>query len=554
MENKYSIEELYPHLFTDNARSMVNSMLRVDEEAARIKAKVLNKNNHEEYLTLEEKRAIAFQCIESNKKNEKEQYKLDQARSNQKKILREFDPRIGIEERHMKVHVKRQSRLVKNTAEERLEQLRAERQKLVEEISPEELEKMKQEIKQNAEDIRKQDMIARKHLKEMIEKEKIAKQKEELMIENERKEKIFLEYKISQFSKIIANFTRNKIKNYCYETFKKLNVYAITLKSKALKINRKYRFKKLLKNFHTWKTNCFKIKLAEEAVIFEAEQEKAVYLNEIAKKNYEFWLKRRAFEGFEKYFSMIQNEKQQQMEALKRKEQFNNFINFVRKKTEEEVSKKQVNQALQELENVKEVINKRNEIEKQIKNHFLKPINEIKAHDSVNEIKANDSVHEISRLKQDAATEMINIEESKEDYSSSLPESEYAPSSSEKNTFEVSEPKKTPKISKELLKMQQRQDERRVKREALEAKYKEKREKEEQAKRESLLKIQEEEKRKKKEIIEKKKLEEKLKKDQEEKRKKELELFQEKYEVAKNHHNHCIVIKLYKKWVDYHCQ
>lgn len=69
-----------------------------------------------------------------------------------------------------------------------------------------------------------------------------------------------------------------------------------------------------------------------------------------------------------------------------------------------------------------------------------------------------------------------------------------------------------------------------------------------------MLKIQEEEKRKKKEIIEKKKLEEKLKKDQEEKRKKELELFQEKYEVAKNHHNHCIVIKLYKKWLDYHCQ
>jgi hypothetical protein len=523
MDNKISIEELYPHLFMNDARSMVTAMLKVDDEASKIKAKATGKLPEPE-LTFEEKRKIAFQCLENNKKNERERYKLEQARSMQKKNLREYDPRVGIEERHLKVTEKRQNRIAKANPEEKLDQLRAERQKLIEEISPEAIEKIKQEVKREAQQAKKQDMDRRKEIKEAREIEKIARQKEELAAEIARQKRILLENRLFNFSKTLNTIWRTYYKNSLFYCFERLNFYAIALKTKSIKISRKYRFKRILKGFNVWKTVSVKIKIAEEAAIFEAEQEKILYLNQLAQQNYQFWLKRRAFEGLEKFVTLARIEKEQQIEAVRRRQQFNSFMNFIKLRTEEEANKKKDEEALKQMkifkekQEIEQILYQKNK-QAENKNFFIR--NQLEVHKN-QEIQTYQTIP-----KQDAYTEIDEEskfhksieEESKPSKSNEskpisndpipMPESNNLPKASPDN-------KKPTKISK----MQARQEERKAKREALEAKYKEKRDKEDQEKREAELKAKEEEKKRKKEIIDKKKQEEKNKKEIEEKKKK----------------------------------
>ena len=84
----------------------------------------------------------------------------------------------------------------------------------------------------------------------MYEKEKIMKRKEELLLEKERNQKILIENKISNFSKTLTNFMFQKQKNLMFLCFRNINIYAINLTSKVLKIKRKHRFRKLLKAVH----------------------------------------------------------------------------------------------------------------------------------------------------------------------------------------------------------------------------------------------------------------------------------------------------------------
>jgi hypothetical protein len=571
--DKVSLEELYPHLFMNDPKSIVSSMLKVDQEAARIRAKARGEDFKD--LTIEEKRAIAFQCIEDNKKQEKERQKLDHARNNQKKILREYDPRVAIEERHLKINEKRQER-IKNQAEERLEQLRVERQRLVEEISPGEMEKIKSEIRKTAEEAKRQDFMQKKQIRDLQEMEKVARNQEILRQEMEKKQRELQEFRAQKFIKTLRSFKQSKERHFLFFSFTKINTFSITLKSKSLKIMRKSRFKKLFQAFNFWKTASMKAKLEEEAAVFQAEQERMHYLLQLGQKHYEFTLKRKALESFAKFLYVARREKREAKEIQARREKFENFMNFVRIRTEEETQRKQAEE--QNLKKLAEIEKKSKKdlktfqekpsLEKSQKNnqlHFEEPVffreNRNKNISSPpamsldleisSQIEKSSSpsskIPQKTASKQDACT-FIDLPSNEPDPPKDPVKTQ--PSEKQGQTPEVL--KKTPKPSKEVLRMQQRQEERKLKREALEAKYKEKKEKEEQAKRESEQKALEEEKKKKKDALEKRKQAEKAKKELEDKKKKDLEDQQIKTEIAEDHRQVFLLKFHLQKWQEFH--
>ncbi|OMJ76974.1 hypothetical protein SteCoe_23521 [Stentor coeruleus] len=567
MDEKYTIEELYPHLFLNDPRSMVSAMLKVDEEASRIKSRAFNREEPPSRpLTIEEKQAIAFQCIENSRKQEREKAKLDQARSRQQKILREYDPRVGIEERHLKVQEKRDMRKNKATAEECLEQLRAERQRLMEEINPEELEKVRAEVKKAAEEAKQKDLMQRKKIKELQDKEKVAKQKEMLMIEMEKKQRALIAHRIGVLVKACNVVVVGKRKEMIVYAFAKVNDYSMTLKANTLKISRKYRFKRIMRFFHLWHSIALKIKLDEETAYYQAEQEKLLYLCQIADKNYEFWLKRKSFEALEKYLVIIQNERQQAQEALNRRKKLEKFMEFVKLRTEE-------NQQLKESEKPIEVVkekktHKKEPIEVERLNNIEKTLKELQ------EKKQNEDLQEKkTNFKQDAATDMDfqyfacetpvpseNAPSNSSQISPSVSQSQNSPRNPSQNIEKTQEnsmrnspnSKKNQKQSREMTQMELRQAERKIKRQQLEAKYKEKKEKEEQEKKEMEIKAIEEEKRKKREILEKRKQEERAKKEIEEKKKKEFEEIKGKMSFAAEFYSKKVVKKMILAWTEYH--
>lgn len=593
---RQTLEELYPHLFMNNAKSIVSSMLRVDEEAARIKAKTKGREEFDvNKMTIEEKQAIAFQCIENSRKQEKEKQKMDAARSKQKKNLREYDPRVGIEERHMKITEKRQER-IKNNAEEKLQELRKERQRLFEEVSTGELEQIKFEIRQNAEEVRKQDLMQKKQIREIQEMEKIAKNKELLRQEMEKKQRELQEFRLNQLFKALSSFIYSKKRNFEFYAFEKINTYAITLKSKTLKLLRKHRFKKIFQFFHSWKTFTVKLKLDEEAVIFQAEQERLHYLTQIALKNYEFCLRRKALEGFAKNLYLVRTEKKEEEELKARRQKLENFMNFVKVRTEEEMNRKEKEKRLKAEEEKflrvrkegKRIDEERKLLKEFESNLGLKGfqqdedfnreqgVREFRNEQGLRGFKdekspgndfneqglklldVSESVNLVpyrqnqGAYKQDACTfteseaEALNNPKAPDH----LPNIERREENPPISTPEIQ--KKTPKISKEVTKMQQRQEERKLKREALDAKYREKKEKEDQAKKEQEQKAIEEEKKKKRELIEKKKLAERLKKEQELKKKQDLEELKIKNEIAEDHFQVLIQKKTFFKWQEFH--
>jgi hypothetical protein len=572
MDTKPSLQELYPHLFLNDARSMVSAMLQVDSEAASIKARAQSRNQPPvSSLSLEEKRAIAFACIDSSQKTAKEKQKLDQARNFQKKNLCEYDPRIGIEERHSKVSEMRQNRINKNSAEAQLEELRIKRQKLLEEISPEDLEKVRIEVKKDAEEAKMRDLASKRQIKEMQEKEKVARQKEQLRVEMEKKQRMIMEHRVNRLVKSVVVIIGEERKRILSWAIKKVNEYAIVLRTKMIKIDRKRRFKRMMKGFHLWHSIAFKIKLDEEAAIYQAEQEKMIYLYELAVKSHEFLLKRKALEGIAKNFYMATVEKQQMIEAEKRRKQLENFMSFVKQRTEENERFKRMEMERKEIEEREIMEQMRFEQVESLKREQLSKI--IEENESISIVSASEiksSIKESRRTidrptenikktektsdKQDAAT---YTEQTSEINSMNISKSDSVSMTEESKTAVQAKPspetgRKTPKVSKEFLKMQQRQEERRSKRDALEAKYKEKRDKEEQEKKESALKAAEEEKRKKKEIVEKRKQEEKAKKEMEERKKREADDLKEKDIIAKCHYDELIVRRTMAKWSEYH--
>lgn len=567
MDEKYTIEELYPHLFLNDPRSMVSAMLKVDEEASRIKSRAINREDPPSRpLTIEEKQAIAFQCIENSRKQEREKAKLDQARSRQQKILREFDPRVGIEERHLKVQEKRDMRKNKATAEECLEQLRAERQRLMEEIDPEELEKVRVEVKKAAEEAKQKDLMQRKKIKELQDKERVAKQKEMLMIEMEKKQRALIAHRVGVLVKACSLVVVGKKREMLVYAFVKVNDYSMTLKAHALKISRKHRFKRIMRFFHLWHSIALKLKLDEETAYYQAEQERILYLCQIADKNYEFWLKRKSFEALEKFLIIMQNERKQAQEALNRRKKLDKFMEFVKQRTEENQQLKDQEKLIEEVKEKKVI--KKEPIEVERLNNIEKTLKELQ------EKKKNENLQEKKiNFKQDAATDMdfqyfacetpVQSENPPSNSSQTSPrasQNQNSPRSQGQNVEKTQEnsirsspnSKKPQRQSREMTQMELRQAERKIKRQQLEAKYKEKKEKEEQAKKEIEMKIVEEEKKKKREILEKKKQEERVKKEMEEKKKKEFEEIKEKMNFAAEFYSKKVTKKMFAAWAEYH--
>ena len=582
----------------NNAKSIVSSMLRVDEEASRIRAKA--KKGRDELdvgqMTIEEKQAIAFQCIENSRKQEREKQKMDAARSKQKKNLREYDPRVGIEERHLKITEKRQER-IKNNAEEKLQELRKERQRLFEEVSTGELEQIKLEIRQNAEEVRKQDLVQKKQIRELQEMEKIARNKEILRQEMEKKQRDLQDFRLNQLFKALSSFIYSKKRSFEFDAFEKINTYSITLKSKTLKLLRKHRFKKIFQFFRSWKTFAMKLKLEQEAKNFQAEQERLHYLTQIALKNYEFCLRRKALEGFAKNLYLVRSEKKEEEELKARRQKLENFMNFVKVRTEEEMGRKEKEKRLKAEEEKSLRVRKegrRIDEERKLLGEFERNLglngfqrggdfdNEQGAREfrgdqgqrvnkdekdpgglcherGIRVLDVSESVDLVpNRLnqgahKQDACTyteSEVQALNTPKTSPKALPKTEKREESPQRNTPETQ--KKTPKISKELTKMQQRQEERKLKREALDAKYREKKENEEKAKREQEQKAIEEEKKKKRDLIEKKKLAERAKKEQELKKKQDFEEFKIKNDIAEDHYQVLVQKKTFSKWQEFH--
>ncbi|CAG9335323.1 unnamed protein product [Blepharisma stoltei] len=564
MAKKSVIQELYPHLFEEKeqAQSIINSMLKIEDEASSIKERATGKKQNwtpsDDYKENDDDFAIAYRVMESYKKEQKDKEKLDKARSNSKKVYREFDPRPAMEERHQKVLKQRQQRLENQnliSVGSKLEMLREERRKFQEEISPDELEAMKQLVKKEAEEIRQQDLIRKKHERAAEERERMAVQKQNLAKEKERIEKNFLEFKVKQiYTKILNTINSDERKNVNW-AFKQILSYTIELKSKMIKIARKYRFKRINKYMARWRKYVKDFEIQKELERQRIEQEKMQFLNDTADNQYESWLLRRGLISWCKFMNQLRIEREQEEEEIKRKEKVERLMEFVRQRAEEEKElriqqerKKQIEIEWRKQQQLIEMIEKRKIMEYEESQKRNQGVSQPKIDAAIDTpvifeeaaVQASfDENREFVILQQEnqqrTEPEKIVIEE----------EISYQQSES------PTQNKKPQKVPKELAKMKQREEERKKKREALEQKYKEKRIKEEQEKKEKELIALAEEKKKKKEIIEKKKAEERQKKEAEEKKKQALMELKEKCEKSDKFYYFSLVAKMIKFWKMY---
>lgn len=529
----------------NEARSLVKTMLKVEDEASEIKERVTGKTSKwpkgavnlgvrdvPEELTND--MAIAFQLMERARRERAEKTLMDRAKENQKKTVKEYDPRINIAERHNKVKEMREERKKKQAEDKikaniqairtlasdderydklpsdyrssvdlRLDDLRKKKQQLQDELDPNEVQRIRELTKKETEEIKQLHKLKSDHekfRKEREELEELKKHREQMAKEKEKVEREIYITKVKRLTDRIDTVIRSSKWRLMVHTHRKLTDFSIDLKSKELKITRRNRFRLLNKVISSWKRCVKEEKLARELEEQRKQEEYEKEISDRAEEFYEFCLYRRYIYHWKKYIYIVIKEKQAEEEAKQRKDKIESLMSFLKKKTEEPPRYEPA-----EIEESKDTFAISSS------SVFYEPSPQASLQPSEYLQLSGLSQSSRKELKVEKPVDLKILPANSSVRSADNRAVSTTPTRSQSNTSRSSPPKAEklrpppPPVPKEVAEMQKRQEERKQRREELDRKYKEKRDKELQAKIEADQQKAEQEKQRKREAAERRK-------------------------------------------------
>lgn len=512
-------------------RGILRSMLRVEDEAAEIKAR---SGRHSDWPVgrvrldpvIGEDMAIALQVIQRVKQEEADEDRRSRYKTlPDKKPTSEFDPRTAIEERHRKVdemRVKRKqlkanaaldsvtrSRDTRTSTDSRLFALRSRQQELSE-VDSETLRAAKEEVRQQAEEMKQIDLAARRHQAQLEEMQSIQQTRDELAKEKEERLKHIRNLHAKHLIDRVHTVLENSIWKLSLQSLRCLCEFSLDLKSREMKFQSKQR---LIAKSRAW---LFWRRTTRETIVhreLQAHEDKMAHkrLSLNAAMTFEKnWKTRRVLVEWLKTAKHLRVEREAEEEALVRRKKIDKMMMFVKAQaptpftfpehTEEVVQTKVLHTYSQSLSIVTSMGNS-------------------KPHSDTS------SCFEESKVPEEL--------QSASDSNPYIIEESTIPKQSVSDTNSCSS--KESKVPKELAKMNQREEERRRRREALEAKYKAKQDDENRRKKEIELKAIEDEKQRKREVLLKRKQQEAEQKMKEQLKQQQVSQLKQKWDTASTH-------------------
>jgi trichohyalin len=515
-------------------RGILRSMLRVEDEAAEIKAR---SGRHSDWPVgrvrldpvIGEDMAIALQVIQRVKQEEADEDRRSRYKTlPDKKPTSEFDPRTAIEERHRKVdemRVKRKqlkansaldsvarSRDTRTSTDSRLFALRSRQQELSA-VDSETLRAAKEEVRQQAEEMKQIDLAARRHQAQLEEMQSIQQTRDELAKEKEERLKHIRNLHAKHLIDRVHTVLENCLWKLSLQSLRCLCEFSLDLKSKEMKFQSKQR---LIAKSRAW---LFWRKTTRETIAhreLQAHEDKMAHkrLSLNAAMTFEKnWKTRRVLVEWLKTAKHLRVEREAEEEALVRRRKIDKMMMFVKaqapppftfpESTEEVVQTKVLHTYSQSLS----IVNSMGDSTPQ----FISD--------------TNSCISEESKLPEEL--------QSVSDSNPYISEESAVPKQSVSDTNSCIS--KESKVPKELAKMNQREEERRRRREALEAKYKAKQDDENRRKKELELKAVEDEKQRKREVLLKRKQQEAEQKMKEELKQQQVSELKQKWDTASTH-------------------
>ena len=335
------LEELYPHLFErKQARDIVSSMLKVEQEAAQIKHRAQGHSNPT--TSLEEDMEIAFQAYHNLQREKKEREALDRARRTEKKVLREFDPREAMEERHKQVKMKRELRKAKQSEQRDLEieRIREERKRLQDDVQPV-TEAMRLAVKKEAEEMRRLDLQRKRQAREQAEREHLERERAALAQEQQEAERSYFLHKVERMGTKLTNVHTDVCLRFLNAALRALIKNSVHLKTIEVKLTRRKRFKTFNKVFAAWHRFVQNERLEREAERFRQEQERLELLAKDAELHYSQRLMWVTWNKWLEFLRMLDEERAREEELRRNKEKINRLFEFVKQRNLEEQRRKE---------------------------------------------------------------------------------------------------------------------------------------------------------------------------------------------------------------------
>jgi len=499
------------------ARSIISTFLQVDTEAAALRTKAKAPSRLPVLSPEEEDFAIAMNVLE---KYQAERKQVLPSPALPRKQIAEYDPRINIEERHQLVSQKRDERKAKQEAtpkpeaDSRLQDLRAQRAALEAEVHPEVLEEQRLRVKQEREELQALDLLRKERERQLRELETVTQHRERIAKEKAKEEREMRVLRRDNFLRVL----RNKLEHYVTQSkhlaIRRMAWYWADCKDREMRISAKIRFRALSKEFRVWVVNARESRAKREAEEQQlAEEAERIRLQEAARH----YQSRRLWLCWKEWLGMtVENRRSraEEREAEKRRRKIALLFEQMQQRRPPDLP-----------------------ISPLPETHFRERQSE-----ATSEAAQPVSVPPVAReTSEQSVGPETSLENSSVQTDSEIPT--FVPISAPNSTTSapisvavegplqaVTSPSplpspalgvKKPKASKQVLAMQQREEERRIKREQLEQKYKEKEARERQNKLEAEQKTIEEEVRRKKETAEKRRSEQQRKKEIEAKKREE---------------------------------
>mmetsp|Transcript_1211 Transcript_1211/g.2978 ORF Transcript_1211/g.2978 Transcript_1211/m.2978 type:complete len:731 (+) Transcript_1211:3-2195(+) len=551
-----------PHKTQDSqhlVRGILKTMLQVEDEAAAIKSKVGRTSNWPAGRVrldpvIGEDMAVALEVIQRVKEEQAEEERLKKYKFLQeKKPLPEYDPRTGMEERHRALEEKRKqrkqmkalgaqdyygepkksSRDVRSSTDNRLTALRQRQKELEVEIDPEALRVIKEEVKREAAEMRELDLAVRRQKAQMDEMQKIQQAREELAKEKDERLKHIRELHAKQLLDRVQTVLENSNWKLGSWGLRRLCDFSLDLKSKEMKFQSRFKVIRKARSWAFWRKIAKESQVQRQLKAFEEEQaqERLKYDRAVAFEK--SWKLRRILLDWLKTAVQIRVEREEEQEAEARRKKIDKMMKFVKHHTEPKppVFNFEAYEDEEEEDKIEEpqAALVKPKVQLRTQSQAISIVSEPRRHEPTYVEVNQESIYEST-----SRSEGPGFSSNQSDVQ--VPSTEF----SQKSVSEVSST--ASRKSSKVDAMKAREEERKRRREALEAKYKAKQEEELQKKREAELKTLEDEKQRKREVILKKKQAELEKRQKEEAKMQEALRIKQLTELAVGHRRRTLAI------------
>jgi hypothetical protein len=492
------------------ARTLISTFLQVDTEAAALRTKAKAPPYRQPIVSEEEEDfAIAMNLVE-NFRAEKKQVLPSPAIP--KKEIAEYDPRINIEERHQLVNQRREERKTKQEAvpksefsyksDSRLQELRAKRTALEAEIQPEVLEEQRLLVKQEREEQQALDLRRKMQEKQVKDVETVDQHRERMAREKAKEEE---EMRILGRNNLVR-VLQNKIEHYVIQTkhfaHRRLARNWAESKAKEIRIAAKMRFRALHKEFRVWAGNARE----NRAKRIEEEEKIAEEMENMRLEDaYRHYKARRLWVCWKEWLNVTvesKRTKEKEREAEKRRKKIAQLFEQMQQRRPVSPPQMPISPTSEAYNASQSEVSYPSQsspvpaITKETSEQSVGPETSLESSSVQTDLEMRVSVPNFNAVS--APVEVAAVEPLQ-----TLPTPAPSPATVVKKQ----------KVSKQVTAMQQREEERRIKREQLEQKYREKEERERLKKLEAEQKALEEDIRRKKESAEKRRLEQQRKKE-----------------------------------------